>query len=248
MMCNTTLCIIIFITNLIFLEISIIIFIENKKEELIMNRATINEYVAIYSDVLDYLTDNYCDFYDFMCEPKYNDDAPWAYDDFCDGDIRVVSGATRLCVILRNEDYVLKIPFYMKSGTNYCMREVDVYDDAKARGLDMFLAETAYLMDYMGAECYLMKKAKTCDEYDGDIFESTLRVSGYSDEEIEEYYDSTYEERAKQIFLCSYSSYEEEIYEFFDFLAMSCISDLHHMNIGFINGAPVIIDYAGYDE
>ena len=71
---------------------------------------------------------------------------------------------------------------------------------------------------------------------------------GFSDEEIEEYYDSTYEERAKQIFLCSYSSYEEEIYEFFDFLAMSCISDLHHMNIGFINGAPVIIDYAGYDE
>ena len=39
-----------------------------------------------------------------------------------------------------------------------------------------------------------------------------------------------------------------EINEFFDFLAASCISDLHHMNIGFINGAPVIIDYAGYDE
>ena len=248
MMCSVILCIIIFITNLIFLEISIIISIENKKEELIMNRATINEYVAIYSDVLDYLTDNYCDFYDFMCEPRYIDDAPWAYDDFYDGNIRVVSGATRLCIILENEGYVLKIPFYMKSGTNYCMREADVYDDAKARGLDKFLAETVYLMDYMGAECYLMKKAKTCDEYDGDIFESTLRVSGYSDEEIEEYYDSTYEERAKQIFLCSYASYEEEIYEFFDFLAMSCISDLHHMNIGFINGAPVIIDYAGYDE
>ena len=173
-------------------------------------------------------------------ELMWNDAGSWA------DSIVLESGATKAVIIDEDYDYVLKIPFLMESGQNYCQIELENYVNAKQDNLEAYFAETFYLGEYEGAQCYASKKAD-CDDIEGRV----------SDEIRESYPDMSDEDFNSYIGDCWGEEIVEEAMKncagdnwgrLYDFLYDNGINDLHYGNIGYIDGSLVYIDFSGYRE
>ena len=185
------------------------------------------------------------------------------------------NGATKAVLQPKGKDFVLKIPFegewqedwcyneenddydlieeyfceFQGSGGvsndwDYCQREVELYNLAAEAGLGEIFVET-FFVDYVnGHPVYAQQRV---DKVGG--------WNGKSDEER----SSTRDKLSKAgqhapmdldwvaTFLEFYD--EELLFRLFKFLDEEWIDDdLHNGNIGYLNGRPVIFDYAGFRE
>lgn len=97
-----------------------------------------------YSEILDRLLDE-SDFLKFYLQSPYFLEGKVFIDDV----IRFCYGATRGCFIDDNYDYVVKFDIETDDdGESCCEREVEIYDRAKAKGLDGYFCEAEYLGTY----------------------------------------------------------------------------------------------------
>ncbi len=213
------------------------------------------------SEILDIFSDTFLssleEFYDkriqeLLREMKYSN---YSYD----------YGVSKFVIIPMNKDYVIKIPFtgqekvykgfvefngaeYEERPWDYCAAEVSRYTQACLNGMEKYFAETKMVGFIKGFPIYIQQKA--------DVFDSSLEEdnSFYSEEEINKTlqslkgkieYPSININWLTDFRLC-YG--EEELTSFLDFLRREDWSDFHTQNIGYIDGAPVIIDYSSFEE
>lgn len=183
--------------------------------------------------------------------------------DICgENGIRAACGATKFCII--NEDHVLKFPmrgeqcdgFQVFRGTdgrnsnwNYCEKEVEVYEDAKEKGLEMFFAEVkeeGYITDENGNALSYYKQDKVPVIGEGEKIMSNADYKKASEATS----NAKYSELPAYWVASAVDFFGlEKVVDLLKFLKEQCLSDFHNANIGFMaDGAPILFDYSGYNS
>lgn len=172
-------------------------------------------------------------------------------------------GASKFCIFLNDEE-VVKIPFngeyytdffddedevgYLKFDyfctEDYCAVEAAVYADAVAAGVDQFFASTKFI------------GSTFIDKTPIYISERVLPFDCLNNEE-RSYSRDSYNKAGKMCGRCpiewtamALEYYGEELVKrLFKFIESEGIDDLHWGNVGIRkNGAPVLLDYSGFDK
>ena len=134
------------------------------------------------------------------------------------------------------------------NGWDYCKAEVLLYEKAKEAHLEKHFVKTTLIGYVNNHPIYLQQKATIFND---------LEMS-------ENYHYKSEEQLNRSKTLCSTNdvrcfnaTWIADFIEYYDeetFLTLAYhlennyIDDLHRSNLGYINGRPVIVDYAGYNE
>ena len=188
-----------------------------------------------------------------------------------DDNFILASGVSKVAIIPKEKNYVIKIPYYgkyrksngikcfdlyfssiSKSG-DYCKSEEIIYNKAKANGLDTFFAEIEQIGKIKSIPIYVQRKAVIFEDvyYPEDDEEENLNeheisifktiTTKYSDLVEDEYLPISW----MKDFICSYG--ELAFDKLYDFLSDNNIQDLHSENIGYICERPVLVDFSGFE-
>lgn len=144
----------------------------------------------------------------------------------------------------------LEVPIYT-TYPDYCKIEYEIYEAAKAKGLDYFFAEILPMGGTVYAqECYTMTVDDFIFSEEGKDYFADFKRNRPSENEISvEGLDSLADKFDAQTFALFYWTFStEELIKLQDFLDEYDINDLHAGNIGFFNGDLKIFDYCGFDS
>lgn len=188
-----------------------------------------------------------------------------------DDNFILASGVSKVAIIPKEKNYVIKIPYYGKYRKNngikcfdpyfssisksgdYCKSEEIIYNKAKANGLDTFFAEIEQIGKIKSIPIYVQRKAVIFEDvyYPEDDEEENLNerevsifktiTTKYSDLVEDEYLPLSW----MKDFICSYG--ELAFDKLYNFLSDNNIQDLHSENIGYICERPVLVDFSGFE-
>ena len=169
-------------------------------------------------------------------------------------------GASKLVLLLPDEDFVVKIPFegeyyegefyqfdgavtpYSEKEWDYCLVEEYTYKIAEEAGAGDFLLKTFCIGKVGDYPIYVQKKAET---YSTRYSSSSKK---YTDEEASEIYSKFDIDQLSINWVLDFLSYhtEQDLELLCNLIEESVLSDLHNGNIGYYKDAPVIFDYSGF--
>lgn len=164
-------------------------------------------------------------------------------------------GASKLVIIPENTDFVIKIPFnseydvdeYYEFSQNYCETEIDLYDrivDEYPMFAQFFLPLTR-VEECREWDIYIQPKCQTYNDAD-----ENMKSNSYSKESLTKVKSDLGGTGLPTDWMAAVTEVLEDINlvkEFINVLEMYDITqDLHRGNIGYCNGKPVILDYAGF--
>ena len=188
-----------------------------------------------------------------------------------DDNFILASGVSKVAIIPKEKNYVIKIPYYGKyrksngikcfdpyfssisKSSDYCKSEEIIYNKAKANGLDTFFAEIEQIGKIKSIPIYVQRKAVIFEDvyYPEDDEEENLNerevlifktiTTKYSDLVEDEYLPISW----MKDFICSYG--ELAFDKLYNFLSDNNIQDLHSENIGYICERPVLVDFSGFE-
>ena len=188
-----------------------------------------------------------------------------------DDNFILASGVSKVAIIPKEKNYVIKIPYYGKyrknngikcfdpyfssisKSSDYCKSEEIIYNKAKANGLDTFFAEIEQIGKIKSIPIYVQRKAVIFEDvyYPEDDEEENLNeheisifktiTTKYSDLVEDEYLPISW----MKDFICSYG--ELAFDKLYNFLFDNNIQDLHSENIGYICERPVLVDFSGFE-
>lgn len=214
---------------------------------------------AINFDKIDMRTFNRDNFEDvFDCSDL---DDGWDYE----------YGASKLVIIPKHLDFVVKIPFgavgyyddddnyccdpferayYAEEddyGWDYCRSEAEYYDLAREAGISFFFAKTTYIGDICGVPIYVQEKI----EIQEDVWRShTDNQRTDSREKVEKM--GLWGCGLNDDFLTELFDYysDDEVAALFKFIRTYHLGDLTDSNVGYdpVTGAPVLSDYSDFNS
>lgn len=167
------------------------------------------------------------------------------------------SGCTRFALVYSNENYVFKMPRFARTTKDFCKLEVENLETSKRFGIaEILLPERLVGKTSSGLPIYQQIK------YDYDTATFCFEEK-YHNERM--FFENIYEEHEKIIWALKQKLYDSfvsttwlaAVYHFYgeeflerlvEWTKFSKVNDLHNHNTGFLNGKPVILDYAGYEE
>ena len=188
-----------------------------------------------------------------------------------DDNFILASGVSKVAIIPKEKNYVIKIPYYGKyrksngikcfdpyfssisKSSDYCKSEEIIYNKARANGLDTFFAEIEQIGKIKSIPIYVQRKAVIFEDvyYPEDDEEENLNerevsifktiTTKYSDLVEDEYLPLSW----MKDFICSYG--ELAFDKLYNFLSDNNIQDLHSENIGYICERPVLVDFSGFE-
>ena len=188
-----------------------------------------------------------------------------------DDNFILASGVSKVAIIPKGKNYVIKIPYYGKyrksngikcfdpyfssisKSSDYCKSEEIIYNKAKANGLDTFFAEIEQIGKIKSIPIYVQRKAVIFEDvyYPEDDEEENLNeheisifktiTTKYSDLVEDEYLPISW----MKDFICSYGEFASD--KLYNFLSDNNIQDLHSENIGYICERPVLVDFSGFE-
>jgi len=194
-------------------------------------------YMNILADSGEHYTDDY-----YLNNPLH------FFSELVEGckDIEVCEGATKICLVPADGDFVFKINIVDEYDTDYCENEADNYEEAVNAGKSKYFLETRYFKTLN--ECgvcfaiYIQPKIEEISSsIDNDDEELLVKSSWYDSPAAEDMSPAWVNN-----FIKEYG--ETELNELLDFCDQCHINDLHSGNIGYVGGHPVIFDYAGYGD
>lgn len=179
-------------------------------------------------------------------------------------------GATKIVLFPHRKDFVVKIPlegefkngdFFLFEGAaepegwNYCEVEKILFAKAKKENFSQFFLQTEYIGGIHGYPIYIQEVVGNT------LAEIKLNDHNLSLIESKKRQQRNYKIRKmckKRMISCFNATWiadfidyytEETFFKLGNFLEENWISDLHSGNIGYsVTGAPVIIDYASYND
>lgn len=208
-----------------------------------------------YSEILRALEN--CDF-----ENLTQDDCVEKIIDCMDTNIipdRFAMGASKLVLLLPDENFVIKIPFKgeyydgefyefdaattpdLECTWDYCHLEQHIFKTALECGAGDFLLETFCIGQVKDYPIYAQKKAET-------FYSCDSGKERYSPEEASRIYEKFDIDQLNMNWIMDFLAYyaEENLELLCGLIRESLLSDLHEGNIGYYEGRPVIFDYAGF--
>lgn len=205
-----------------------------------------------------------CDFCE-LCSSNYEDnilyylnEAGCSYQSFY--------GGTKLVLLFNQTDFVIKIPFegeldydyddeeeifrpfYAEgNGWDYCAMEEDEYQRACEFGIEQCFAKTSYFCTIDGHPIYKQPYVRMYSIHQ----EGSTHSEADSREAERRYKESDgVSGGLPSEWMADVVSYfgGETFSKLLKFLSRSDINDLHSGNVGYLNNAPVLVDYSGYFE
>lgn len=188
---------------------------------------------------------------------------------------RFEHGASKMVIIPKGADYVIKIPFtgqeettyddydddyYQEfidfnyslygDGWDYCLTEAVHYNKAKRKNIEKIFCKTRCIGKVSGHPIYIQERAEDYYSHRSKNAQSKSSRKSKTSKEIE---NICRENRFSQFNIKwqtdVYNYYGEKIFNrFMDFIKKECIQDLHSGNIGYLGARPVILDYSGWFE
>lgn len=155
-------------------------------------------------------------------------------------DCRFAAGLFRISIIFNNEEYIIK---YDKSLTKNCFaREQYYYQEAEKEGVKDFLVPIETYYTNSGIEYGVQKKVERPSFNSITKFSAEIEKSYNKIDDMIDICDIFNEE----VFMFLIQYYGEDLTEeFCSFCYNFGIDDIHSGNYGYLNGAPMIFDYAG---
>ena len=212
-----------------------------------------------YGQILNYLS--VCDFSYPLHENNYEEHIIEPLQEKTNFKFTYELGSSKLCIIPREGGYVIKIPLsgtfnysdtfspfsYTKVDENgnesyewdYCQIDTDVYAAACSKALDIYFAAVQCIGEINSYPIYVQPKVEIWTDFSLSL-------------EAETFICNKTKELKAHIFCPSWMMYfynlygEEEYKRLFDFIESYPIEDLHYLNVGTIEGKPVLVDYSGY--
>jgi len=163
----------------------------------------------------------------------------------------VDSGVTKGCIIPEGFDFVIK--WTKDKRENEAEQELEIYQEAVARGIDFLFPQTCFLCEVSGVKFFAQQKV--------DCSRGNLDEKTYSK------YKKITKTVKQEIFQKAQKGFYNNAWGGIDILWLSMvislygkkttlkleqftmdfkINDLHNGNIGFINNRPVLLDFSGY--
>lgn len=134
------------------------------------------EVFAHFSRIIDSLIDNSLYFDTYFQRPFYLDDDIYGRDhDELPSNISLCGGATRVCLIDDDYDWVVKFDIDEDANGSVCAREERIYEASKSYALDRYFAEVEYLGEY----------TKSYSFYDISAIEQWCNFYGYDPESFD---------------------------------------------------------------
>lgn len=175
-------------------------------------------------------------------------------------EISVCSGASKVCLLFDNADFVVKyVPGYRyqkEPEKNEALREIEIYEKAKEANLDMFFPYTENMgkindtyfilqekIDFSAAKVPQFKKikyrniTKTAKEEMIDKINKGFQVKN---SRCRRYLNDLW----ISMILVLYG--KTVCKKLCNFIQENRINDLHDSNIGYKNDKPIILDFSGY--
>lgn len=177
-------------------------------------------------------------------------------DDLCDNFNREIfyrSGASRWCITANDWDFVLKFPKYDYTYYNYCAKELENYKSAQAYGISALLLPLEHIYTTSaGVEIYKQAKySTTMSELTYEQERKLLKCVGTltSRPIVNKCLAGCYDKwRISHLWFARVIQlYDKRFVSAFEAWTRECeVNDLHNSNIGFKDGKPIILDYAGF--
>ena len=194
-----------------------------------------------YTDAMRLIFNKYPDIIRFQCRIPYADCdvkylvyAEQAHELFKTTGISIYNGVSKCVLIGEGSNYVCKFP---RNAMNDCQREVEIYNQSIAEGVDKYFAPCAEIESCHNMPLYLMERMET---------PNAEEVYSHSDSYYNSYYSSDEcDEGSAWKYLCEV--WGSDCLDLRVFMIKYGINDIHDENIGFDNkGILKIIDYSGF--
>lgn len=163
------------------------------------------------------------------------------------------SGASRWCIMCPEWDFVLKFGRFGSVDTNYCELEAKNYKKAKAYGIAAVLLPIEEIYETSaGVKIYKQEKySYAMCEIDNKQYDALHRcVRSIVDKPIMNKARGACNDScriSREWFARVMQIYGKRFLRAFEAWTHECdVNDLHNGNIGFKNGKPIILDYAGF--
>lgn len=199
-------------------------------------------------EVIKSLQDAFCDYSDGLTEGDLFD---WQSDNF--PHLRTGCGATRFVCWDNDWGTVLKINLSAEYDNDYCAFEASNYEEAKAMGIEAILLPTAKIAEIGNGDFIYSQPRYTCalatlPRDERNRLEKLLKkvIAGrIYNRSLSHCYDGhkihyLWYARAYQLYGKKFMKQFEEWTNRFK------VGDLHRHNVGFLNGKPILLDYAGF--
>ena len=200
-------------------------------------------------DVVCNLQGCFCEYENGITEGEFEE---WVNDHF--PELCYSSGATRFVIWDKSWRSVLKMNLSAEyDEVDYCQLEVSNYAEACEMGIEKILLETRKLAEIGNGDCIYIQT-----RYDSDY----SRLSSAKKQKLEKMTRKIVQceifERSKKHchdgyrisdiwYARAYQLYGKQFMKRFEeWTARFKIGDLHRHNVGFLNGQPILLDYAGY--
>ena len=184
----------------------------------------------------------------------------WSYEgvedllcEYTPAQYKIGYGATRVAIIPKHySQYVLKFNFDSvwcsdkgdsSPSMDYNATEAEIYKRAVDKELDCLFAKVEAGGFVDGIPCVLQERVDNVGNVNPVKAWETLSKHGIS---CDSYEDLGMSAELAGVIVENYG--EDVYYEFCRFCEDNRINDIHNQNWGYIDGAPVILDYAGYHE
>lgn len=186
------------------------------------------------------------------------------YDLECEFGLKVFDGASKICLILDNCDYVVKFntnekEFQDSFTKNEVLREIDIYNKARESNLEIFFPETLYFIKH-NEICFILQKkinysVSDCPFCDyAKIYKQIAKTVSckIKNKAINAMLIKNLPcvRTVNEIWISTIISLygKKKCKQLCDFVQKNKINDLHNSNIGYLNHKPVILDFSGYYE
>lgn len=171
------------------------------------------------------------------------------------------TGVSKFVFLFPDTDFVIKLPFNGEHygdefcefcngwdcSWDYCKTEEELYKLAEAAGVEECFAKTVAIGEIDNFTIYSQERAVIW----GDIHDD----EDYDEEKIKSTKEKCYSHNRRYYCFHEYwlsdclDYYGDVIFEkFMNFIEDNGIDDLHSNNLGYINGRPVVVDYAGFES
>lgn len=132
---------------------------------------------------------------------------------------------------------------------NYCQVELELYEEAVHDNVSQFFLETELLIVINDTPIYIQQKAEIL----ADCKDTYCYEDSYDEDTLSETRKKCDDKDLRCFNACwlsdafNYYKNDDKVFDLLVF-AENYLDDLHSHNLGYVNGRPVIIDYAGYNE
>lgn len=199
-------------------------------------------------EVIKSLQDTFCDYDNGLTEDNLFD---WRSNNF--PHLNTGCGATRFVCWDNDWGTVLKINLSAEYNNDYCAFEASNYEEARAMGIEAILLPTTRIAEIGNGDFIYTQPRFTCelaalsrDERNRlEKLSKKVTAGKIYGRSLSHCYDGRrihylWYARAYQLYGKKFMKRFEEWTNQFK------VGDLHNHNVGFLNGKPILLDYAGY--